>query len=297
MDIITGEKLQNLCDYYIGSMSDFHFNPKIRIQATKHINIDNYHITEIKTLEIKNIFCYTHIIDGKSANFSDQKCDSNKQKLINILSNISTPFNIIFHNSDGSFRNCHTEILNIPNLNKIYTQNITVIPNERIIPIPIGIANSMWKHGNLDIWNAILCNHNIDNKSHLIYFNFNISTNFGKRGECYDIIKSKNIQNLPNTDYLNYLKLLSSYKFAICPEGNGPDTHRFWECLYLKVIPICLRNHITEYFSHHYPVVLLDNWHDLNTDSLDDIFAHANWNNYDQLNFSYYMKHITTNKR
>ena len=26
MNIITGEKIQNLCDYYIGSIGDFNFN-------------------------------------------------------------------------------------------------------------------------------------------------------------------------------------------------------------------------------------------------------------------------------
>lgn len=292
MDVITGEKFQWLCDYYIGSNSDLNFNPKIKNQLTKHINIDNYNVDEIRTLTVKNVFCYTHIIHGEIANLSPSTCNTNKCKLINILSNISTPFNIVFHNSDGSFLSCHTELLNIPNLTKIYTQNIAIKPTERIIPIPIGIANSMWKHGDLDIWNAILCNHNMNNKPNLIYFNFNISTNSKKRRECYDVIKSKHIENLPNTDYLSYLKLLSSYKFAICPEGNGLDTHRFWECLYLNVIPICLRNHITEHFSHHYPVVLLDNWHDLNTETLDVFFAHAKWDNYDRLNFAYYINRI-----
>ena len=60
-------------------------------------------------------------------------------------------------------------------------------------------------------------------------------TNRDKRQEVFNIISSKNIQNIPNMDYHNYLKILSSYKFAICPEGNGIDTHRFWECLYLHI--------------------------------------------------------------
>ena len=81
--------------------------------------------------------------------------------------------------------------------------------------------------------------------------------------KCYDIIISKNIENIENKDYYNYLKCLSSYKFAICPEGNGIDTHRFHECLYLKTIPICLHNHVTYYYSKIYPVVLLDKWDDL----------------------------------
>ena len=28
--------------------------------------------------------------------------------------------------------------------------------------------------------------------------------------------------------------------FIVCPEGNGIDTHRFWECLYLGLVPVIL---------------------------------------------------------
>jgi len=286
MNIITGEKIQNLCDYYIGTNDDFNFNPIIRNQTPKHINIDNYNIEIIKKLKVNNIFCYTHLIDGEIANFNNERCINNLKNISIILSNISTKFNIIFHNSDGSFKNEHKSLLQISNVNKIFTQNLSIESEDRIIPLPIGIANSMWRHGNLNIWKQILETNSLVNKSKSIYFNFNINTNTVKRKKCYDIITSKTIPNLPNTDYLNYLTILSSYKFAICPEGNGLDTHRFWECLYLKVIPICLKNHITEYYSKNFPIVLLDDWNELNIEKMDEIFKHANWKNYDMLSLS-----------
>jgi len=287
MDIITGEKIQNICDYYIGTNRDFKYNPIIRDQTSKHINIDNFNIEYIKTLKINNIFCYTHIIDSEIINLPTRIYD-----LKNILSNISTKFNIFLHNSDGSFKKKHTELLKISNLKKIYTQNLSIEPDERIIPLPIGIANSMWSHGNLNIWKRVLETNILVNKSNYIYFNFKITTNIIKRKKCYDTIISKKIPNLPNTDYLNYLTILSSYKFAICPEGNGLDTHRFWECLYLKVIPICLKNHITEYYSKNFPIVLLDDWTELNIDKINEVFEHANWDNHHMLNLDNYMNFI-----
>lgn len=283
---ITGEKLQNLCEYYIGYTHDFNFNPYIRNQTSKHIHINNYNIEHISNLEIKNIFCYTHIINNESDN----------QNLINILSNINTTFNLVLHNSDGYFSNSHIILLNIPNLQKIYTQNLSIDPTEQIIPLPIGIANSMWKHGNLNIWNETLLNHNFNKKMNFIYFNFNINTNLTKRQECYNIIKSKNIQNQPNLDYSSYVRLLSSYKFAICPEGNGQDTHRFWECLYLQVIPICVKNNITEYFSKYFPIVLVDNYNQLDITTLDNVFTRADWHNYHMLDFKYYQEFILQNE-
>lgn len=285
MNILTGEKFQNLCDYYIGSLHDFNYNPVIRNQISKHININNYNIENIKKLNIENIFCYTHLIDEKNIN--------NLKNIHIILSNITTKFNIIFHNSDGSFNKEHKILLSIPNLKTIYTQNLSIKPEERIIPLPIGIANSMWPHGNLDIWKHILESNNLVNKPNYIYFNFNIKTNSFKRQKCYDIIISKNIPNINNTNYLNYLTILSSYKFAICPEGNGLDTHRFWECLYLKVIPICLKNHITEYYSKIFPIVLLDDWNNIEDNMLTSFYNDSKWNNYHMINFDNYVKYFS----
>jgi hypothetical protein len=285
MNIMSGEKFQMLCDYYIGSLGDIKYNPIFRTQLSKLINIDNYDIESIKKMKINNIFCYTDIIDGVKAGFDNNKCIMNFQNLIVILSNISTPYNIFFHNSDGCFKNEHKKLLELPNIKKIYSQNLLIEPEERIIPIPIAIANSMWPHGNLNIWRHILETHTLINKPEHIYFNFNISTNSVKRMKCYDIIKSKNIPNLPNTDYMTYLKILLSYKFAICPEGNGIDTHRFWECLYLKVIPICLKNYITEFYSKLFPIVLLDDWNNIDENSLQVFYNNASWDNYDILDF------------
>ena len=35
-----------------------------------------------------------------------------------------------------------------------------------------------------------------------------------------------------------YENLLEEHSFVFCPEGNGPDTHRLWETLYLGKVPI-----------------------------------------------------------
>ena len=45
--------------------------------------------------------------------------------------------------------------------------------------------------------------------------------------------------------YDEYLNELSKYRFCLCLRGNGIDTHRFWESLYLGVIPVILNNKTT----------------------------------------------------
>ena len=41
--------------------------------------------------------------------------------------------------------------------------------------------------------------------------------------------------------YPESLAELSAYRFCFCIRGNGLDTHRFWESLYLGVIPVVLQ--------------------------------------------------------
>ena len=60
--------------------------------------------------------------------------------------------------------------------------------------------------------------------------------------------------------------------------------YRFWECLYLKVIPICLKNHITEYYNKNFPIVLPDDLNNIDKNMLNLFYNNANWDNYDLLN-------------
>jgi hypothetical protein len=221
----------------------------------------------------RKIFCYTYALD-------------NMDFLINKLSYLQNEFILVFHNCDHNFETHHLKLFDsLPKLKMIYTQNMNVL-HDRVVPLPIGIANSMWPHGNLSLLNSIIQMNN--SKDNLIYFNFNINTNQEKRGECYNKIIQKGIPFIPSGDQYNYLYNLSKYKYAICPEGNGIDCHRLWECLYLKVIPICKKNILVEYFSKIFPIVLLDDWSDLNAEKIMNEYNNYSWENYDKLSFDYY---------
>jgi hypothetical protein len=257
--IVTGERIQQICDVYFGFKDDFDFNPVIKQQIDKHFNLDNLN------MEYSNpyrIFCYSHRI----------KDLSNK---IHFLKN---RFILITHNSDGEIRDeSETHIiLNCPNLDKWYAQNIC-FNNSKLFFLPIGIANSQWPYGNINVYNNELVLYNSLNKSENVYFNFNIDTNKNKRSACFNILKDKLLW-LDNISPADNILRLSKYKFCICPEGNGVDTHRFWEALYLKTIPIVIKSEFTNILQkNNVPLLILDTWNDLNIASL-------NYNDYDFTN-------------
>jgi hypothetical protein len=58
--------------------------------------------------------------------------------------------------------------------------------------------------------------------------------------------------------------LLGQYAFVASPEGNGIDTHRTWEAIYFKCVPIVMRSFMTEYYEHiGLPVWVVDSYDEL----------------------------------
>ncbi|QXD31053.1 DUF6492 family protein [Candidatus Pelagisphaera phototrophica] len=246
---ITGEKIQFSCDHFVGTDEDFRFNPNVAQYKNRFIYLGNNANIDNKLL----VFCYTHLL-------------GNIEKLVRTLKGLQNPFKLVLHNSDGSFDRKHIILFEkLPLLQCIYAQNINV-EDEKVFPLPIGLANSQWTHGNSKIHQTVY-DMPIE-KSKVIYFNFSKNTNKIKRVRCYNDIIKKGITWNNNIPYKEYLIELKRHKFAICPEGNGIDTHRFWECLYMNTIPICLKNKITEHYKKYFPLILLDDWKELDVSKL-----------------------------
>jgi hypothetical protein len=176
---------------------------------------------------------------------------------------LKNDFCLITHNSDREIRETPEilTILNTKNLKKWYCQNLC-FEHEKLCFLPIGIANSMWPHGNLDFHLLPI------DKSKNVFFNFNINTNPNKREVCYESLKTK-LEWLPNISPNENIKRLSEYKFCICPEGNGVDTHRLWEALYVKTIPIVIQSEFTKILiKNKIPLIVLNNWDEFDETTL-----------------------------
>ena len=243
MDIISGERIQQLCTVYCGTEKgeyDLQKNPLIRDQPDKHFYIDTL---ECEWDNPSVIFCYSNVL-----HIFMQK-----------LKYLKNPFTLVSHNEDTNITDEFKDILEYPLLIHWFAQN-TMIIHTKLTMLPIGIANSMWAHGNVDTLLSIPLTY----KSNDIYFYFSIDTNTRKRQSCKDIIERKGFNFGSNVEYKEYLHNLASCKFAICPEGNGIDCHRTWESYYLGVIPILLESVFTKELQKKMPCILLKSWEDFN---------------------------------
>jgi hypothetical protein len=244
-NIVSGERVQQLCDVFLGRTGDFSWNPVIAPHTQKHKDIDS--IME-EWDNPKVLFCYGHHIELF-------------QTKIHLMKN---RYVLVTHNSDENITEKYLPILNHDKLIAMWSQNVS-IEHPKLNLVPIGIANSMWPHGNLDMLSQVMKHLSVIPKTKDVYFNFNIGTNFSKRNECYDILKTK-LHFEPMKSHLEYLHSLAQHKFAICPDGNGIDSHRIWECYYLGVIPILLDSVFARKLEKVIPCIILKSWHEFDID-------------------------------
>ena len=97
-----------------------------------------------------------------------------------------------------------------------------------------------------------------------------------------------------NRSYLKHnIDNIYNHKFVICPEGNGIDTHRIWECLYMGTIPI-VEDNINNSFYAELPMLTISDWSELSEEKLWPVFVYASLNpwNLEMLKFEYWKNKI-----
>ena len=120
---------------------------------------------------------------------------------------------------------------------------------------------------------------NKDNPDKLLYVSHNESSNarrLGIKNLFYD--KDWAEVNEQRVSYHTFLSNLSNSKFMICPIGNAIDCHRNWEVLYMRRVPVMVRDPYLEELYKDYPVLFVDNYKDVTKELLiknDHLFQKA----------------------
>jgi len=94
------------------------------------------------------------------------------------------------------------------------------------------------------------------------------------REKCVEELRKIGIKN-ELLDRSRYRERLANAKYVICPRGNGLDTHRFWEALYNRAIPVVIKEDAL-FSAGEVPCLVLDRWCDLSDYSEDDLERYYN---------------------
>ena len=137
----------------------------------------------------------------------------------------------------------------------IFAQNCTV-PDPRFTKIPLGHENKHYGNichpsnsvGLIQRMMEKACFN--QSKKEQIYASFSVMTNARERKECLinamrtpmTRIANMNIDTADEDRQVTFYREMTESRFVLCPWGNGIDTHRYWQSLYMGSIPITRKN-------------------------------------------------------
>lgn len=180
-----------------------------------------------------------------------------------------------------------------PCIKKWFAQN-AVFNHTDLISIPIGLENdagsSKGKFTNHKWLEENIQKLKNNNKEFSLYCNWaqwNPNTKQPIRTDIIEKLKNNNIIIQHGLSFETYCENMSKCKFVICPPGNGIDTHRLWEALYLGCIPITLRHQI--YKDYNLPIIKVNKWEEVTPELLEE-FSYSNTT--EQLYMTYWKNRV-----
>jgi len=268
MDWITGEK-------FVG-LADFVYYPK----DAKDCNpLENTYCP--CTLKEHN-FVYTHTLYAKQLFEEIRKIPSSIQ------------FTVITHNCDENVDESYLPLP--PNVIKWYSQNVNV-QHPLIESIPIGLENERWFKNVRKKEIMLKKLQEVGYVKGLVYMNHDTSRNRQERKMLYDMFIERcwvNVESGKNGEsFEKYIDNICNHFFVICPAGNGMDTHRLWETLYMGSIPIVRRDNNNRFYTD-LPILFVDNWEELSMEWLKEERTRikvTQWN-MEKLTFEYWKNKI-----
>lgn len=156
--------------------------------------------------------------------------------------------------------------LDYPQLAHWFVQNIDREASKRLIPLPIGLANQVWPHGQVSVLEEVLRG-SPQERSSRMYMNFTVNTNPRVREPCFAYFAPMASQIGSPCSFATYLTDLSRTVFVVSPPGNGLDCHRTWEGLIMGCYPIVQSSTLNPLYED-LPVVIVSSWDEVTEEFL-----------------------------
>jgi hypothetical protein len=265
-ELLSGERLQNLADVSVMSRRTRTFQQHVERYAREIVvfaedigELDDATVARLR--DARTLFVYTHDFDAFAHRLWPRLGTSGQV--------------LITHNSDVEVGEPEAAWLDGggAGIARWFAQNVTA-RHPRLEPLPIGISNTMWPHGALGPLARAIRRQARRQRTQPIFVQFSASTH-PSRGPALDALRANFPEAVsdgaPALPWRNYLDLLGAHRFAACPRGNGLDTHRFWECQYLGVVPVVERTLLADHWSAQgLPVVIVEDWGEVTPQRLRD---------------------------
>ena len=277
--------------YDIARFSDLVYSEVISRQQFDILNLNKPEILVVD----ENVVFY------KQSNFSVNSGDvifthtGNLLNLFYLIRNLDKEFQLtlITHQSDTMINK------------KLYNKKPKCIKNwfalnldykkDKLNSLPLGIANEYSYKKNITLTNIERNSFEYFKHNTNVYINFTESTNREERSWIRNYFKNYNWADIENKTLTieEYSKKIRESGFVMCPWGNGVDSHRIWETLFLGSIPI-VKRHLAFNNLEDLPIFFVDDFKDINENKLKEFMNSIKDKNFnlDKLDISYWEKFV-----
>ena len=210
---------------------------------------------------------------------------------------IEAHYILITHNSVFHAPGKYAAYLDDPKLVAWFAKN-SMIVHPKMYPLPLGIANKYWPHGNTDNVNAVRNQLPSIQKDILLYVNFDTNTN-PARLDIFNYFAQQPFSHVEKPKPFDaYLQDLAQSKFVISPPGSSLDCHRIWEALLTDCIPIIIHSPL-DLLLHDLPVLLINDWHEVTESFLNQKYEEIRLrqHNTEKIFACYWINQIQTMKQ
>jgi hypothetical protein len=258
-------KYDYISSFKIARQCDVVFSEVVTPDQFAELHIENHSIIyenssqvfyKLDSFEVyKNITIFTnsHLLDN----------------LFRILKKVPSDYNITLITNQTDLAVTKKVYVSRPRcISKWYSINVDH-KSTNLKPIPLGLSNN-YSPKNLVEYDFEKSTLSLSHKKDIfLYVNFSKNTNHKERKDLYEMFKDKQWAYLQENNLTknNYYSELYSSDFCLAPFGNGIDTHRIWESLYLNVIPIT-RYHHTFSSVQNLPILFVNDYQEITLELL-----------------------------
>lgn len=278
MKIIDNEELQRMVDYSFGDHSGVLGGVPNAYMTKANISNQEFHEKVVKhigvmTLFIDNIRLYRrplmysdwmHLkpISPEDARWLNQFQD---EDLLSLLRNYPQNKFIIFTAFEDTPLDDYIWDKIPPNVVSINAAN-AVIFGDKIKPFPHGLERIMYPgYNHHEILQEYI--HDGQRPSKLLFICHREDT--GARGNIRTMFQDSLWATCaPKLEYEAYLQGIKDHKFVLCPSGNGIESARNWETLYMRRVPVFKDHPYLREMFKEFPALFVDSYENLTEELL-----------------------------
>lgn len=244
---------------------------------------DFYHNWGVECLHDKETIQPDKIKDIKENDIIFVKTDFivNGEFEKNWLDNISTPFNLLTAVSsyqigrDGDNPDAYKKILENEYLQNWFCTNPPNEEHDKIHALPIGFAEPNRLSSNQNVLKKLRRETKpFEEKANKFFIPWHDQSTNPQRHEIINKLKQNDFVDMM-TGKLTiepYMNFIGSYRFTICVQGSGNDTHRLYESLLMGSIPITIDCTVKRLFEeYNLPGYFVKSWDEVNEDFFNEI--------------------------